>query len=427
MEIELKDIEVVRRDRKDFGNIDQLYESIKRVGLIHPIVVSDQVEDTTKYKYRLVAGERRTRACILLGWTKVPAVMREELDEFQTKEIELEENIARKDLSWIEECEAKRVLDELKRHIYGSKTQGEEGEGWTLGDTAKSLGENIGQTSRDIQLATKLKENPELAKQVAKLPKTAAFKVVKQMEKAAKAARMLANNEITISDIDLRNVDCTVGIKEIADNSVDLVITDPPFAVDKIYNATAEDYNATGARSNVSDEETMMNVYRKLFPELYRVLKPSSHIYVFFGPSWFTELKQLMEAAGFEVYDCPLIWNKMRSTIKFRGYNYMRSYVMIFYGYKPPRDKMLTGPMNDLLDAQAVNPQSKIHPLQMPEEIFSKLLIQSSQPGDVVLDPFSGSAISLIAARKLQRNAIGFEMDKDNYLRSLQFIQEQLK
>src|SRR5262245_40611742 len=90
--VELAAITVDRetRQRADLDDIDILTDSICRLGLIHPIVI-------TRHNV-LVAGERRLAACARLGWTHISCQYVDELSEAELLTIELEENIKRKDL-----------------------------------------------------------------------------------------------------------------------------------------------------------------------------------------------------------------------------------------------------------------------------------------------------------------------------------------
>lgn len=91
----------------DDESIDELAESIKRYGLIQPIVVTKK-EDY----YQIVAGERRWRASKKAGLVEVPCIIREE-DEKKNKEIALIENIQRQDLNPIEKAKGfKQLMDE---------------------------------------------------------------------------------------------------------------------------------------------------------------------------------------------------------------------------------------------------------------------------------------------------------------------------
>lgn len=85
------EIKVENRRREDYGDIEGLAESIGKYGLFHPIIVDD--------KRRLIAGERRLRACKQLGWPDIPVRLYRHLTDDERREIELEENLQRKDLT----------------------------------------------------------------------------------------------------------------------------------------------------------------------------------------------------------------------------------------------------------------------------------------------------------------------------------------
>ena len=108
-----------KRFRRDFGDIQRMSESLKSHGLIHPIVVKAIGESHHSLRWLLIAGERRLTAALLLGWKEIDATEKKNLSDVQTKELELEENIQRKDINCFEQVEAIRQLDALKRKIYG--------------------------------------------------------------------------------------------------------------------------------------------------------------------------------------------------------------------------------------------------------------------------------------------------------------------
>jgi len=92
--------------RMEFNHesLTELAQSIKENGLIHPIVVREIEEG-----YEIIAGERRFRACMLLGYERIPAIINE-INELKSAEIALIENIQREDLTAIEEARAYRLL-----------------------------------------------------------------------------------------------------------------------------------------------------------------------------------------------------------------------------------------------------------------------------------------------------------------------------
>lgn len=94
MEVLIEAIVVGNRRREDMGDIPELAESINRYGLLHPLVVDE--------KHQLIAGGRRLAACKWLGWSCVPVRYFANLGDEEKQEIELEENIRRKDLTPLE-------------------------------------------------------------------------------------------------------------------------------------------------------------------------------------------------------------------------------------------------------------------------------------------------------------------------------------
>src|SRR5581483_5313769 len=97
-------IQVGYRYRKDLGDLRGLVESIAEVGLLHPVVVTPEG--------RLIAGQRRLEACRQLGWTEVPVTV---VDLLQAASGEAHENFIRKDLLPSEIVALKRAIEPLER------------------------------------------------------------------------------------------------------------------------------------------------------------------------------------------------------------------------------------------------------------------------------------------------------------------------
>lgn len=430
MKIPIKDITINKTDkntkrfRKDFGNVIELSESLKDVGQLHPLVVSEHCFEHKKYI--LIAGERRLRAAIYLGWTEIEVTLKKNVSNTLAKKMELEENVMRKDISWEEQIDALQQIHELKLVECGQATRTKEG--WSIEKTAKAIGASVGMVSQDIKLAKQLKDNPKLRRKVKNLNKASARKVVNQ-ELAAEALRVVMKNKNVNIKFDFKNLPCEVGIKEIASNSIHCLITDPPFALDKIATVgggkgdVGLQYNTT--ESNVSTERELTRIYDILIPELHRILVRGAHFYMFLGMGWYTRLVKLFRESGFAVDDQPIIWDKGRTSLPSRGAHYMSKYEAILFGHKPPQDRMVLKPTPNVLSIQTINPSSRIHPLQKPFELLKILIENSTSSGETVLDLFVGSGSTLSAAQKLGRNSKGFEMDEGNYLRACKWLDEE--
>jgi ParB family chromosome partitioning protein len=106
VKVKIDEIIVGERRREEMGDIHGLADSIKQYGLLHPIVIDD--------KNRLIAGGRRLEACRSLGHIMIEATNKGELSDKILREIELEENLRRKDLTEIEKSRDLVELAELK-------------------------------------------------------------------------------------------------------------------------------------------------------------------------------------------------------------------------------------------------------------------------------------------------------------------------
>lgn len=106
MLVQIKDIKIKHRVRKDLGNLDDLKESLKTYGLLNPITLNS--------RYELIAGERRLQAAKALGWTSINANVLENLSDVEQLEMELEENNQRKEFTEAELMSGYKRLERLR-------------------------------------------------------------------------------------------------------------------------------------------------------------------------------------------------------------------------------------------------------------------------------------------------------------------------
>lgn len=104
--IKIADIRIGERRREDLGDIEALAESIRKFGLLAPLILTDDGE--------LVAGQRRIEAMKKLGWTETLYISKGQLTQEQLREMELEENICRKDFT---EYEISKNMVELAEAV----------------------------------------------------------------------------------------------------------------------------------------------------------------------------------------------------------------------------------------------------------------------------------------------------------------------
>lgn len=399
------------RGRKIFGRIEELAASIKTHGFINPILCT---ESTIRPGfYDLVAGERRYRGAVLAGLVEIPITFREGLSEIDQKVIELEENVCRQDLTWDEEALLHLQIHELKKS---------QNPNWEQRQTAELVQLSKSHVGDQIAIAKKLRDDPKLREEVKHLPMAAAFKVIANREQVQRADRLQSQGKLQITT-DLRLGDCRDLIKAIPSASIDLLLTDPPYGLEQLellrkpggkemtgHQLMGEDHN-----SNIADVLTML---RTLAPEFARVLKPGAHFYCFAA---FQYVGDFIAALSPLVFQPPMVvWDRAKPTTPGYGYNYLNSLEAIIYGYNPPAAsrRRLAKNMYNRIEHPEVPRNLRVYPTEKPQALLKDLILQSSITGEVVLDPFAGSASTLKAARALGRKSIGFEKNPDSWKRA---------
>ena len=385
------------RYRKNAVNLNKLLESILEKGQLHPIVVTENLE--------LIAGGRRLAAC-LLGGIGVRCTYKTNLSPIQIRELELEENLQREDLSPADEADAIADLHVLKQELYGQTSSGRQG-GWRLSDTADSIGKTKGNVIDNLQISAALKDFPEL--RILKTKK-AIKKAVKGCQQVVDRAEAVQEWEALIEKenrVELLLKDATIDMEELEDSSIDILLTDPLYGIeiDKIaisIGGTTGGFSTTGCKYDDSTEKALA-LYRALARESYRFTTPNAHAYVFVAPEFFSFIRGLMIEAGWDVYIKPIIWTKRETGQCNMPERWPSScYEMILYCRKATSKLVVQG-MPDWIPEDPVLESKRLYPTEKPVPLLRKLLTRTSLPGQRLYDPFMGSGSSLEAglAQKL--------------------------
>jgi DNA modification methylase len=393
--------------------LEALAESIKEHGLIEPIVI-EKVEGDL-FGYRLIAGERRLRAHQLLGETHIEVVFRKDLDEWHRNALELEENIQREQLTWQEEIDAKLKVHELYQSRFGTALPRVKDSGWTLQDTAELMGESKGSIVQDIQLAKAIRVRPELGKKDSKV---AAFKQL-QIESTLSLKRELAEvfaqyaTSQGEAEVEIRQGDSTILLKEYEDESFDFCITDPPYSIG-MHDIQGTFPNRGDVREGITfdDSKDTLLIQPEIFKELYRILKSQSHCYVFFAIAKYYEIKKMLEESGFWVCPTPLFWIKNNALNLRPWLIYPVNYEPIFYcakGY-PPRPLSSIQTLSTF-DHPIMSGILKNHPAEKPLPLLKWLIGNCSEINERGIDPFAGGGSFLSACKEMGRRAVGIELD----------------
>ncbi len=412
-ELPLKDIIIKERNREELGDIDSLAMSIHKHDLLHPIIVTKG--------HVLIAGRRRLEAHRRLGLDTILVKVqgKEELSELEMKEIELDEDIRRKDLTWQERVRAVRGLDQIKKKILGASVKGHGG-GWGQSQTAQHLGMSIGSVNEDIQLAAAMEEHPELIK--AK-NKSAAMRLLRDIKERRLIARIAATTKIRADVKAYSNGDGLVGMKGVKDGTVDMVFMDPPYGKDLTMKKEVGD----DILPYEDGSYDVLNLLDLVFKESFRVLKDNTVMMVWFDIRHYNALVKLAEEVGFSVCAQPIVWCKGGGggVLPNTSY-YAMNTEYILHCQKGTRPLNKKGKPNFFL-ADRVPPKQKLHPTQKPSSLLRTIIEQHTLPGELVVDPFAGSASTIIASWECGREALGWELSEDYYGRGIVNIQDHIK
>lgn len=195
--------------------------------------------------------------------------------------------------------------------------------------------------------------------------------------------------------------DCLEVMKEMPDNYVDLVITDPPYFI------PAQSYvgkrGEGNAKRNIGDTSIMKGYFERVFEELDRITKKSGTWYVFCDAQSYPIFYQVM--FPFCGHVRLLVWDKI---VSYNGYTWRHQHELIAWGERDDAKRIETGD-GDIIKCRGVLQKDRNHPAEKPVILLQKL-IEKHEKG-LVLDLFCGSGSTLVACSNLGRDCIGIEID----------------
>lgn len=214
----------------------------------------------------------------------------------------------------------------------------------------------------------------------------------------------------------LLNQDVREVFKTIPDNSIDLVVTDPPYKTTSRGNAGTsggmlqKEINKKGQvfkHNNIKPQEYI--------PELYRVLKDGSHCYIMTNHVNLQEMLNVATESGFKFVKC-LIWDKGN---KIMGQYYMSSFEYIIFLRKGKAKRINNCGTADILRVPNIKLKGEdgknLHDTEKPVELMKIMIDNSSNEGDIVFDPFMGIGSTGVACLELNRRFIGVELDEQYF------------
>lgn len=385
--------------RKDVGDIDDLVQSINRIGLINAIIVERDG--------KIRAGRRRYLAHKQLGLTEIEVKLKDDLSELELHQLELDENIRRKDLTWQEYVNAVQSYHNLCVEA--------EGDGWTIPKTADRIGIDERRLRRFINVAAELENGNELVIKADKI--STAIGIVERKAARAAASETLKAEE-TIDTFFDNTAEAKVKAKETRKEQLEIAVPlfnadfvewaasydgpkfnflhcDFPYGID----ADKHDQGAAGKFGGYKDDpDVYWNLLDTLAEAMNNVIDKSAHLIFWFSHNFYSETKTHLTNMGWAVNPTPLIWHKNDNKgILPDPRRYPRQiYEAAFLCSRG--DRFLVRPKSNVYSG----PNTKnIHMSEKPIAMLEHFMEMTVDNTTIMLDPTAGSGNAVQAAKTL--------------------------
>ena len=234
------------------------------------------------------------------------------------------------------------------------------------------------------------------------------------------------------------NGDSLEELKKIPDETFDVVFADPPYNLQLKNHLTRPDRSKVSAVNDKWDQFESFQKYDEFsiswLKECKRILKKNGTIWVIGSYHNIFRLGKAIQDLGFWILN-DVIWNKNNPMPNFRGTRFTNAHETLIWASKNEKSKYTFNYqslkcLNDDLQMRSnwnlpicngserlKKNGKKVHSTQKPESLLHRVLLASSNKGDIILDPFLGSGTSATVAKKLGRNYFGIEKQK-NYFKA---------
>lgn len=207
--------------------------------------------------------------------------------------------------------------------------------------------------------------------------------------------------------------DCLDIMRQLPDKSIDLIVTDPPYGIGVgkkqcIYDGKRHGNAAANRREYAQKDWDDEIPPKEIFDEMFRVSKNQ----IIFGGNYFVEYLKNSP--------CWIVWDKVNGTNDFADCE-------LAWTSFPSAVRKYEFLWNGMLQQNMINKEQRIHPTQKPADLIGQIIRDYSKPGEIILDPFSGSGSTAIACHRLHREFICIEKDKDYYEASVKRLEEERK
>lgn len=217
--------------------------------------------------------------------------------------------------------------------------------------------------------------------------------------------------------------DSLIELQNIPDKSINLIVTDPPYNLNKDY----------GNNQDKLEFDEYLLFSRKWLTEAKRVLKDDGTIYVFMGMRYISYIYDILEKELGMYFNSWITWFYTQGVGKTKGFSPRHDDILMFTKnikkftfnldsirvpqkyYRSVNNMRGANPGNvwEFSHMHYCNKNRKKHPTQKPEGLYERMILASSNEGDTILDPFLGSGTLLRVCQQTNRNGIGIEINPE--------------
>lgn len=222
-----------------------------------------------------------------------------------------------------------------------------------------------------------------------------------------------------LSKTNIYNESCLDFIPKLPDRSINCIITDPPYGVNFWSRSavTAEGKKWVKKVENDQQLDGALALFAEVMSSLESKVADECDVYVFTRWDIVGDWINAVKSVNWLSYKMLLVWDKGSPGMGDIDANWGCGHELILYCKKGRRDVAYR--RSGILAFDRVSPRKAIHPTEKPVPLLEKFVEMSTQPGDVVYDPFSGSGSTAVACQNQGRIGIGTEIDSSHYYHSL--------
>lgn len=217
----------------------------------------------------------------------------------------------------------------------------------------------------------------------------------------------------------LYNGDCFDYFEKIPSNSIDLILTDPPYNIAQYSTGNIPLPGRSALNNDIANWDLKPIEPRSLLADFKRILKPAGNIFVFTSYNLIGKWHEAFDSE-FDTFQF-FIWHKTNPTPKIYKNGFLNSCEMIICMWNKGHKWNFTNQkeMHNFFESPICSPPERLrtpkHPAQKPVKLLEHIIKIASNENDIVFDPFMGVGSTGVAALKNGRKFIGCEIDKDYF------------